>query len=131
MEFGLFVEPQFGGSYDRLLELAQWSEAFGLDAFARSDHYLNGDSSFDTTDALISFGGLARETSSIRLVSLVSPITFRHPSVMAKSATSLDEMSGGRFTLGVGTGLDGVGTHSVRHGPPTLEGTVRTVRRVP
>ncbi|MDA2979889.1 MAG: LLM class flavin-dependent oxidoreductase [Actinomycetota bacterium] len=104
MELGLFVEPQFGGSYERLLKLAQWSETFGLDAFARSDHYLNGDDSFETTDALISFGGLARETSSIRLVSLVSPITFRHPSVMAKSATSLDEMSGGRFTLGVGTG---------------------------
>ncbi len=104
MELGLFVEPQFGGSYDRLLELAQWSEASGLDAFARSDHYLNGDDSFDATDALVSFGGLARETSSIRLVSLVSPITFRHPSVMAKSATSIDEMSGGRFTLGVGTG---------------------------
>lgn len=104
MELGLFVEPQFGGSYDRLLELARWSEASGLDAFARSDHYLNGSDSFDTTDALISFGGLARETSRIRLVSLVSPITFRHPSVMAKSATSIDEMSGGRFTLGVGTG---------------------------
>lgn len=104
MELGLFVEPQCGGSYDRLLELARWSEGIGLDAFARSDHYLNGDASEPTTDALVSFAGLARETSSIRLVSLVSPITFRHPAVMAKSATTIDEMSGGRFTLGVGTG---------------------------
>ena len=104
MELGLFVEPQCGGSYERLLELATWSEAAGLEAFARSDHYLNGDASESTTDALVSFAGLARETSSIRLVSLVSPITFRHPAVMAKSATTIDEMSDGRFTLGVGTG---------------------------
>ncbi len=104
MELGLFVEPQCGGSYDRLLELALWAENKGLAAFARSDHYLNGDESARTSDALVSFGGLGRETSSIRLVSLVSPITFRHPAVMAKSATTIDEMSGGRFTLGVGSG---------------------------
>ena len=104
MELGLFVEPQCGGSYDRLLELALWAENKGLAAFARSDHYLNGDDSAQASDALISFGGLGRDTNSIRLVSLVSPITFRHPAVMAKSATTIDEMSGGRFTLGVGSG---------------------------
>ncbi|MCZ7532496.1 MAG: LLM class flavin-dependent oxidoreductase [Acidimicrobiia bacterium] len=104
MELGLFVEPQCGGSYDRLLELARWAESVGLDAFARSDHYLNREESAHATDALVSFAGLARETSTIRLVSLVSPITFRHPAVMAKSATTIDEMSGGRFTIGVGTG---------------------------
>lgn len=104
MELGLFVEPQCGGSYDRLLELALWAENNGLDAFARSDHYLNGDESAQASDALITFGGLGRETRSIRLVSLVSPITFRHPAVMAKSATTIDEMSGGRFTLGIGSG---------------------------
>ncbi len=104
MELGLFVEPQCGGSYDRLLELARWAETAGLDAFARSDHYLNGEESAHATDALVSFAGLARETSTIRLVSLVSPISFRHPAVMAKSATTIDEMSDGRFTLGVGTG---------------------------
>ena len=104
MEVGLFVEPQAGGSYTRLVELAQWAEANGVDAFARSDHYLNMNESVEATDAIVSFGGLAAETESIRLVSLVSPITFRHPAVMAKSATTLDEMSGGRFSLGVGTG---------------------------
>lgn len=104
MELGLFVEPQMGGSYRRLVELAQWAEAKGLASFARSDHYLAGDSSFPATDALVSYGGLAVETDRIRLVTLVSPITFRHPGVMAKSASTIDEMSGGRFTLGVGTG---------------------------
>ena len=104
MELGLFVEPQVGGSYQRLLELARWAEDQGIDAFARSDHYLNMDESAHATDALVSFGGLAAETSSIELVTLVSPLTFRHPAVMVKSATTLDEMSGGRFSLGVGTG---------------------------
>jgi alkanesulfonate monooxygenase SsuD/methylene tetrahydromethanopterin reductase-like flavin-dependent oxidoreductase (luciferase family) len=104
MELGLFVEPQAGGSYDRLLELATFAENKGLAAFARSDHYLMGSKSEPTTDALLSLAGLARETSSINLVTLVSPITFRNPAVMAKSATTIDEMSGGRFSLGVGTG---------------------------
>ena len=104
MELGLFVEPQVGGTYQRLLELARWAEDQGLDAFARSDHYLNMEDSAHTTDALVSFGGLAVETSSVELVTLVSPLTFRHPAVMVKSATTLDEMSGGRFALGVGTG---------------------------
>lgn len=93
-----------GGSYRRLVELAQWAERFGLDAFARSDHYLHLDTSAEATDALVSLGGLAIETERIRLVTLVSPITFRHPAVMAKAATTIDGMSNGRFTLGVGTG---------------------------
>jgi alkanesulfonate monooxygenase SsuD/methylene tetrahydromethanopterin reductase-like flavin-dependent oxidoreductase (luciferase family) len=104
MELGLFVEPQMGGSYRRLVELARWAEDFGLDAFARSDHYLHMDHTADATDALVSLGGVAVETSRIRLVTLVSPVTFRHPAIMAKAATTLDEMSGGRFSLGVGTG---------------------------
>jgi alkanesulfonate monooxygenase SsuD/methylene tetrahydromethanopterin reductase-like flavin-dependent oxidoreductase (luciferase family) len=104
MELGLFVEPQFGGSYQRLVELAQWAEARGLAAFARSDHYFHRDVTAHTTDALVALAGVATATSKIRLVTLVSPITFRHPAVMAKAATTLDEISGGRFTLGVGTG---------------------------
>ena len=104
MDLGLMVEPQVGGTYQRLLELARWSEAQGLTAFARSDHYLNGSESAHATDALTSLAGLARETERIELVSLVSPLTFRHPAVMAKSAATIDEMSGGRFALGIGTG---------------------------
>lgn len=104
MELALFVEPQLGGTYQRLVELAQWSESNGLAAFARSDHYLHGNTSAHATDAMVSLAGVASETDSIRLMTLVSPITFRHPGVMAKAATTLDEISGGRFTLGVGTG---------------------------
>jgi alkanesulfonate monooxygenase SsuD/methylene tetrahydromethanopterin reductase-like flavin-dependent oxidoreductase (luciferase family) len=98
------VEPQVGGSYSELRDLAQWAEDQGIDAFARSDHFLNQDDSAPSTDALTTYGGLAEATNSIQLVVLVTPLTFRHPAVIAKTATTLDEMSGGRFALGVGTG---------------------------
>lgn len=104
MEFGLMVEPQVGGSYAELRDLARWAEAQGLDAFARSDHFLNQGDSAPSTDALTTYGGLAEATASIALVVLVTPLTFRHPAVIAKTAATLDEMSDGRFALGVGTG---------------------------
>ena len=104
MEFGLMVEPQVGGSYAELRDLARWAEGQGLDAFARSDHFLNQEEPAPSTDALTTYGGLAEATDSIRLVVLVTPLTFRHPAVIAKTAATLDEMSGGRFVLGVGTG---------------------------
>jgi alkanesulfonate monooxygenase SsuD/methylene tetrahydromethanopterin reductase-like flavin-dependent oxidoreductase (luciferase family) len=104
MEFGLMVEPQVGGSYADLRAHAQWAERVGLEAFARSDHFLDQDVSSPTTDALTTYGGLAEATNSIQLVVLVTPLTFRHPAVIAKTAATLDEMSGGRFALGVGTG---------------------------
>ncbi len=105
MELALMTEPQLGGTHDDLVAAARWSETNGLVSFARSDHWdwqREGDP--NATDALVSLGGLARETSTIRLAVLVSPVTFRHPAVIAKSASTLDEMSGGRFDLGVGTG---------------------------
>ena len=98
------VEPQVGGSYARLRELAQWAERIGLDAFARSDHFLDQERSAPATDAMTTYGGLAETTNRIQLVVLVTPLTFRHPAVIAKTATTLDEMSGGRFALGIGTG---------------------------
>ena len=104
MQYGFMVEPQAGGSYDELRDLAVWAESTGFDVFARSDHYLNGEESVEATDALISLGGLARDTERIQLATMVSPLTFRHPAVMAKSAATIDQMSGGRMALGVGTG---------------------------
>ncbi len=104
MEFGLMVEPQVGGTYEELLRLARAAEEAGFTSFARSDHYLAGEDSMPATDALTSIAGLARETNKIKLTVLVTPLTFRHPGVIAKTATTLDEMSGGRFELGVGTG---------------------------
>lgn len=104
MELALMTEPQLGGTYQDLLDAARWAEENGFVAFARSDHYYWSGEPADANDAFTTFGGLARETSTIRLVVLVSPLTFRHPAVIAKAAASLDEMSGGRFDLGLGTG---------------------------
>ena len=64
MELALFTEPQVGGTYQQLVDLARWSEEQGLDAFARSDHYLNGSESTHTTDALASIAGLSGAYSS-------------------------------------------------------------------
>jgi alkanesulfonate monooxygenase SsuD/methylene tetrahydromethanopterin reductase-like flavin-dependent oxidoreductase (luciferase family) len=104
MQVALMVEPQVGGTYDDLLALARWTEGHGLESLARSDHYLNMGDSTHATDALATLAGLARDTERIGLTVLVSPITFRHPAVIAKTAATIGEMSGGRFRLGVGTG---------------------------
>jgi alkanesulfonate monooxygenase SsuD/methylene tetrahydromethanopterin reductase-like flavin-dependent oxidoreductase (luciferase family) len=105
MKFSLMTEPHLGGTYGQQLEAARWVESEGLVSFARCDHYLSGaDPTPDATDAFAVLAGLARETEHIRLCVLVSPITFRHPAVIAKNATTIDQMSGGRLDLGVGTG---------------------------
>ena len=105
MEFGLMIEPQMGMTYDLILDLARYAENAGLAAFARSDHYsFPRATTPHATDALATLAGLARDTSRLELVVLVSPITFRHPAVIAKQATTIDEMSAGRLVLGVGTG---------------------------
>jgi alkanesulfonate monooxygenase SsuD/methylene tetrahydromethanopterin reductase-like flavin-dependent oxidoreductase (luciferase family) len=104
LQVGLMVEPQMGGTYQDLVDLARWAEEHGFDTMARSDHYLDMDVSRPVTDAFTAMGGLAVETASIGLTVLVSPITFRHPAVIAKAAATLHEMSTGRFELGMGTG---------------------------
>ena len=103
----IFTEPQQGASYDDLLAVASTAEAAGFDAFFRSDHYLRmGDGSPlpGPTDAWITLAGLARDTSTIRLGTLVSPVTFRLPGPLAISVAQVDQMSGGRVELGLGTG---------------------------
>ncbi|MCU1595423.1 MAG: class F420-dependent oxidoreductase [Frankiales bacterium] len=106
MDVRIFTEPQQGATYDELLAVAQASEALGFDAFFRSDHYLTmgGDGLPGPTDAWITLAGLARETSRIRLGTLVTAGTFRLPGVLAISVAQVDQMSGGRVELGLGTG---------------------------
>lgn len=104
MRLALMSEPQQGLSYAELRALVQHAEAEGFDAFFRSDHYgsFPGASDHPTTDAWATLAGLARETQRIRLGTLVSPVTFRHPGSLAKIVTTVDEMSGGRVEVGVG-----------------------------
>jgi F420-dependent oxidoreductase-like protein len=103
----IFTEPQQGASYEQQLAVGQLSEELGFDGFFRSDHYVrvgDGDPRPGPTDAWITLAGLARETSAIRLGTLVSPITFRLPGPLAISVAQVDAMSGGRVELGIGTG---------------------------
>ncbi|WP_020575718.1 LLM class F420-dependent oxidoreductase [Actinopolymorpha alba] len=107
MDLRIFTEPQQGASYDALLRLAQTSEECAYDAFFRSDHYLvmgDGDGLPGPTDAWTHLAGLARETSRIRLGTLVSPVTFRFPGILAIQVAQVDQMSGGRVELGLGAG---------------------------
>ena len=106
MDLRVFTEPQQGATYEDLLRVARATEDLGFDAFFRSDHYLaiGGDGLPGPTDAWITLAGLARETSRIRLGTLVTPATFRLPGPLAISVAQVDQMSGGRVELGLGTG---------------------------
>jgi F420-dependent oxidoreductase-like protein len=106
MDLRIFTEPQFGASYDQQLRLARASEEAGFDAYFRSDHLLSfsGDGQPGPTDTWTTLAGLARDTSTIRLGTLVTSVTFRHPAMLALTVTQVDEMSGGRVELGIGAG---------------------------
>jgi len=106
MQLRIFTEPQEGAEYATLLAVAQATEQLGFDAFFRSDHYLAIDASGlpGPTDAWVTLAGLARETSRIRLGTLVTPVTFRLPGPLAITVAQVDQMSGGRVELGLGTG---------------------------
>lgn len=106
MEICTFIEPQNGASYDDQLAFARTTEELGFDGFFRSDHILafSGDGMPGPSDAWTVLAGLARETSRIRLGTLVSAATFRHPSMLAIQVANVDAMSGGRVELGLGAG---------------------------
>src|SRR5215471_1919590 len=106
MQLRIFTEPQEGADYGTLLSVAQATERLGFDAFFRSDHYLtmSGSGLPGPTDAWITLAGLARETSRIRLGTLMSPVTFRLPGPLAIAVAQVDQMSGGRAELGLGAG---------------------------
>ena len=105
--YRIFTEPQQGATYDDLLAVALRAESLGFGAFFRSDHYLKmGSVSGDPgpSDAWVTLGGLARDTTTIRLGTLVTAATFRHPGPLAISVANVDQMSGGRVELGLAAG---------------------------
>jgi F420-dependent oxidoreductase-like protein len=107
MELAVFVEPQQGATYEQQLAVARTAAEGGFDAFFRSDHYLHMgavDGLPGPTDSWVTLAGLARETTSIRLGTLVTSATFRHPGPLAISVAEVDAMSGGRVELGLGAG---------------------------
>jgi len=117
VDFRIFVEPQQGATYADQLAVARTAESAGYSAFFRSDHYvaMGWHRSDDhptvadyglpgPTDSWVTLGALARETESIRLGTLVTSATFRHPGPLAISVAQVDEMSGGRVEFGLGAG---------------------------
>jgi len=106
MRFAVMIEGQEGVTWDDWVTLAQACERLGFEALFRSDHYLSvmGGDGRGSLDAWGTLCGLAAITSTLRLGTLVSPATFRHPSVLAKNAVTADHISGGRVELGMGTG---------------------------
>jgi F420-dependent oxidoreductase-like protein len=119
MQLRIMTEPQQGASYDDLLAVAQESERLGFDAFFRSDHLQrigDGDPGPGSTDAWVVLAGLARDTTRIRLGTMVSSATFRLPGPLAIAVATVDAMSGGRVELGLGSGW--FGTEHTSYGVP-------------
>ena len=124
MRLGVMVEGQEGVTWDDWVALGRACEEYGYEALFRSDHYgpVMGEGERGSLDAWTTLAGLAGVTSTVRLGTLVSPATFRHPSVLAKSAVTVDHISGGRVEVGMGAGWNEA--EHRRYGfpfPPTRE----------
>jgi F420-dependent oxidoreductase-like protein len=106
MRLRIFTEPQMGATYDQQLAVARAAEDAGFDAFFRSDHFLafSGSGHPGPTDSWVTLAGLARDTTRIRLGTLVTSATFRLPGPLAIAVAEVDAMSGGRVELGLGAG---------------------------
>src|SRR3954447_12894149 len=106
MRFAVMIEGQEDVTWDDWVAIAEACERLGFEALFRSDHYASvaGAGRRGFLDAWATLSGLAAITSTLRLGTLVSPATFRHPSVLAKSAVTADHISSGRVELGIGTG---------------------------
>ncbi|HLU56825.1 MAG TPA: TIGR03560 family F420-dependent LLM class oxidoreductase [Pseudonocardia sp.] len=103
----VLMEPRHGARYEEIRALALATEEAGFDAFFRSDHLMGvdpHDATYRPTECWTTLGGLARDTTRVRLGALVSAATFREPGLLAAIVASVDEMSGGRAELGIGTG---------------------------
>jgi alkanesulfonate monooxygenase SsuD/methylene tetrahydromethanopterin reductase-like flavin-dependent oxidoreductase (luciferase family) len=106
VRIALMVEGQEGVSWDQWVALAEACEEHGIEAMFRSDHYLSIGAPRErvATDAWTLLGALAARTTQVRLGTLVSPVTFRHPAVVAKAAATVDHISNGRVEVGMGAG---------------------------
>jgi len=105
MRLALMIEGQEGVSWDDWLALAQTCEKHGVEALFRSDHYLSGiDPARAALDAWAVIPALAARTDRLELGTLVSPVTFRPAAVLANASKTAHEISGGRISLGMGTG---------------------------
>ena len=126
MRLALFVEGQEGVTWPQWRALAEACEQHGIPSLFRSDHYQNLDGRHPERGALDAWGtinALSALTTTLRLGTLVSPASFRHPSILAKLVVTADHVSGGRIDLGLGAGWH-EGEHAA-HGFPFLATTER------
>jgi F420-dependent oxidoreductase-like protein len=124
MRVCLMIEGQEGVTWDDWVRLARLAEELGFEGLFRSDHYtaiIRPDAA--AHDAWATLAGLAALTERIRLGTLVSPATFRHPSVLARMAVTVDHVSGGRVDVGMGSGW--YEREHLAHGFPFLDGKRR------
>jgi alkanesulfonate monooxygenase SsuD/methylene tetrahydromethanopterin reductase-like flavin-dependent oxidoreductase (luciferase family) len=137
MRVGIMIEGQEGLTWERWFRLARAAEDLGYESLVRSDHLtgLSGDSARASLDAWTSLAALATTTRRIRFGPMVSPITFHHPALLARQAAALDQLSGGRFDLGIGAGWNeyehrmfGVPFPSLRERMDRLECGARLIR---
>lgn len=105
IEIALFIEGQNGLTWSRWQAIAQLAEDLGFAGLYRSDHYTNRNPpDLDSLECWVSLTWLASHTRRIEFGPLVSPVSFRHPTMLARMAAALDDLSGGRFVLGLGAG---------------------------
>src|SRR4051795_669126 len=138
MRLCLMIEGQEDVTWPDWVALAETCEAVGIEALFRSDHYLSGDGQIGrgSHDAWTTLAAIAARTSRLRLGTMVSPVTFRHPSLVANAVTTVDHISGGRVELGLGAGWYRLEHRSfcfplsgMRGGMGTLEGERANVVR--
>lgn len=103
-QIGLMIEGQWGLNWDRWRMLLKAAEDFGYQCLFRSDHYTIGPPDQDSLETFVSLTYAASATKSIEFGTLVAPTTFRHPAMTARMAAAIDDLSGGRMVLGLGTG---------------------------
>lgn len=104
VRIGLMFEGQWGLTWTRWRTLLAAAETLGFDCVFRSDHFTIGPPDEDSLETFISLTYAADHTSRIEFGTLVAPTTFRHPALTARMAAQIDDLSGGRFVLGLGTG---------------------------
>ncbi|MDX2138715.1 MAG: TIGR03560 family F420-dependent LLM class oxidoreductase [Chloroflexota bacterium] len=104
MQIGLMIEGQWGLTWERWRSLLTAAEDYGYQCVFRSDHYTIGPPDQDSLETWVSLTFAAMQTKRIEFGPLVCPTTFRHPALTARMAAQVDDLSGGRLVLGLGTG---------------------------
>lgn len=138
MKLGVMVESQEGVGWNEWKNIVQWTEELGFESLWRSDHFFSffGETrTIDSLDTMIAHTYTAAASSQIRFGPLVLSMTFRHPAILARMAAAIDQLSGGRFILGVGAGWNqaeheayGIELPSVKQRMDNLEESIQVIK---